>query len=372
MKHFVQLVLDLFDTHGAVATHPSVPHKVSPLTLDIAENKAGEIMDALQSEVPPSDASANALKAIDPSVQNGFSISPVSGVNSFAKFSSPSNNELASAVHIDEKTSIEPVATVYRHPNAKRIIVLQNTEIAYAFKRAKRRTIGMSVSYDGLTVSAPRWVGWGEIEAALKARAPWIVKKIVEMQEREKLHSKQKLIWANKAVLPLLGFEVQILLDSSHSFTQKGAVLRSKNGDVLEEIMCLSEGAKLYLALPLSAHPSQIQDSVQAWLMRQAKILFIKRLDHFALALGVKWTKLALSSASTRWGSATSDGSIRLNWRLIHFKLETIDYVVAHELSHLRVMDHSPKFWDTVREVVPDFKERRSALNERSAPVWST
>ena len=56
--------------------------------------------------------------------------------------------------------------------------------------------------------------------------------------------------------------------------------------------------------------------------------------------------RLSLSSASTRWGSASADGSIRLNWRLVHFALPVIDYVVAHELAHLREMNHSAAFWE--------------------------
>ncbi|MCC2674880.1 MAG: hypothetical protein K0R58_1827, partial [Ramlibacter sp.] len=118
------------------------------------------------------------------------------------------------------------------------------------------------------------------------------------------------------------------------------------------------------------AQPSQIRDAVQAWLMRQAKRLFAERLDHYAPQLKVQWRKLTLSSAGTLWGTAHSDGSIRLNWRLVHFGLPVIDYVVAHELSHLRVMDHSPRFWETVRTVVPNYSELRSKLKDEAIPAW--
>ncbi|MEO8656252.1 MAG: M48 family metallopeptidase, partial [Ramlibacter sp.] len=86
--------------------------------------------------------------------------------------------------------------------------------------------------------------------------------------------------------------------------------------------------------------------------------------------LGVKWRKLALSNAGTRWGTAHSDGLIRLNWRLIHLRLSVIDYVVAHELSHLRVMDHSSRFWDTVGTVVPEYAELRRRLKEEALAPW--
>ena len=127
---------------------------------------------------------------------------------------------------------------------------------------------------------------------------------------------------------------------------------------------------QLRLGLPRNAGADQIRDAVQAWLMRQARRLFTERLDHFAPQLGVQWRKLSLSSAGTRWGSASADGAIRLNWRLIHFRQSVIDYVVAHELSHLRVMDHSPRFWDTVRTVVPDYARLRNALRDDALPPW--
>ena len=104
--------------------------------------------------------------------------------------------------------------------------------------------------------------------------------------------------------------------------------------------------------------------------MRQARRVFTERLDHFAPQLGVKWRKLVLSNAGTRWGTAHSDGLIRLNWRLIHFRLPVIDYVVAHELSHLRVMDHSPRFWDTVGTVVPEYAQLRRQLKDEALAPW--
>ena len=74
-------------------------------------------------------------------------------------------------------------------------------------------------------------------------------------------------------------------------------------------------------------------------------------------------TRLSLSSAATRWGSANANGAIRLHWRLIHFPLATIDYVVAHELAHLREMNHSPRFWNVVRSVVPEYEAARRELH---------
>jgi predicted metal-dependent hydrolase len=123
----------------------------------------------------------------------------------------------------------------------------------------------------------------------------------------------------------------------------------------------------LSVNLPAGAGEQQLKDRVLAWLEQQAKRIFTERLNHYAEKLGVRYRSMALSSATTRWGSCTVEGKIRLNWRLIHFSMELIDYVVAHELAHLREMNHSPRFWATVQSIFPDFEQARKVLREQSA-----
>jgi predicted metal-dependent hydrolase len=118
----------------------------------------------------------------------------------------------------------------------------------------------------------------------------------------------------------------------------------------------------LHIGLPQTATPDQIRDAVQSWLQREASRVFAERAAHFAALLGVRVKRLSLSSAATRWGSANANGSVRLHWRLIQHPLATIDYVVAHELAHLREMNHSERFWAVVRSVVPDYQEARASL----------
>ena len=78
---------------------------------------------------------------------------------------------------------------------------------------------------------------------------------------------------------------------------------------------------------------------------------------------------IALSSAGTRWGSCTVAGNIRLNWKLVHYPLALLDYVVVHELAHLREMNHSPAFWAVVGEVFPDYDGAKAALKKRSVEM---
>ncbi|MDD2919710.1 SprT family zinc-dependent metalloprotease [Rhodoferax sp.] len=251
----------------------------------------------------------------------------------------------------------------FRHPQASREVRLGDALVAYEFKRGQRRSIGFSVGPHGLAVRAPKWVPLHEVEAALQEKSAWILRKLQESRERHALLAEHTIAWRDGARLPFLGRAVVLKLDPEHGFAAAGA-----------ELMAADAGAAtmtLRLSLPNSASPGQIRDVVQAWLMRQSKRVFQERLDHFAPLLGVQWTKMTLSNAGTRWGSARVDGSIRLNWRLVHFSMAVIDYVVAHELSHLREMNHGPRFWDTVQSVVPDYAALRRQLKDEPAPRWA-
>ncbi|SEK16977.1 hypothetical protein SAMN05444746_13239 [Variovorax sp. OK212] len=250
----------------------------------------------------------------------------------------------------------------FAHPQASREIVLGSARVAYEFKRGKRKTIGFLVGAEGLSVRAPRWVALRDVDSAIHEKSDWILRKLTETQQRHARVEATRIEWRDGAVFPFMGEAVVIRLDPKHGFASVGGTLDAAEGD----------GPRvLRLAVAQNAEPSQIRDAAQAWLMRQARKLFIERLDHFAPLLGVRWVKLSLSNAATRWGSASVDGSIRLNWRLIHFRLPVIDYVVAHELAHLRVMDHSHRFWETVESVLPDYGLLRQQLKDEAVPRWN-
>ena len=230
----------------------------------------------------------------------------------------------------------------YTHPMANRHTVLQGMPVSYRFERSRRRSIGLTVGPEGLAVRAPAWVPMREVDAAVQEKSVWIVAKLQQQRERVRRHDASELVWAHGARIPFLGRTLQL-----HLGTEAMAG---------EERLCLQ--------LPPGATQAQVREAAQAWLQQQARAVFVERLNHFAPQLGVQWRRLSLSSARTRWGSASQDGHIRLNWRLVHLPLSQLDYVVVHELAHLREMNHSPRFWDTVGEVMPDYLARRQALRQ--------
>jgi predicted metal-dependent hydrolase len=255
---------------------------------------------------------------------------------------------------------VPPSRDRFHHPRASRLTVLAGHEVTYAFQRARRRTIGFSVGPEGLAVRAPRWTPLAEVEEALQAKSGWIVRKLREMQERQQQVCDARIEWREGARLDYLGQPLTVALASDACVPAGGAALYGAG----------TTAAILRVHLPPAAPPAQIRDAVGHWLRTRAREVFIQRLDHFAPQIGVQWRTLGLSNAATRWGSATAKGAIRLNWRLIHFDPAVIDYVVVHELAHLRVMDHSPRFWAVVGSVLPGYAQTCRTLRRTPIPRW--
>lgn len=208
----------------------------------------------------------------------------------------------------------------------------------------------------GLTVRAPLRASMVQIEAVLQDKARWVHSKLSDSAQRqERLPTVQ---WQHQSMLPYLGGSLQLALNPA----------APRGGDLLS----VGEGRwVLHLPLAPDSQPTAVRAAVAAWWLRHARDLLLQRLQRFAPLVGVQWRSLRLANPRTRWGSAKTDGSIMLNWRLLHYRLPVLDYVVVHELSHLRVMDHSPRFWAVVAQTCPDYARLRAELREQPAPEWN-
>jgi predicted metal-dependent hydrolase len=237
-------------------------------------------------------------------------------------------------------------------PNGRwRVIQAPQQAIGFVLLRSRRRTIGFVVTDDGLRVTAPNWVTLRQIDEAVIEKAGWIVAKLRDWHKRKEQLELTQTQWRAGGELPYLG--KRIILDVGSRERHAGL-----SGDADAPI----DGDTLRLALPADAEPSRIRDAAQAWLQQRAGVWFGARLAYFLQISGLKIRRWRLSSAATRWGSCTSDGNIMLNWRLIHFGPAIIDYVIAHELAHLREMNHSTNFWTEVGHILPDYQQARDVL----------
>ncbi|WP_323011773.1 SprT family zinc-dependent metalloprotease [Castellaniella sp.] len=223
---------------------------------------------------------------------------------------------------------------------------------AYVLRRSRRKTIGLTLRDAQLHVQAPTWVTRRQIEDVIREKNSWIQKKLAIQQERLSLLALQNTQWRNGGRIPYLGTMIRLALDSTAQTHFDDSIDLPETGRVLT------------LALPDSADSARIQDLTQAWLQAQATRRFKQRLQHYLDLAGQQIRSWGLSGAQGRWGSCSGQRRIRLNWRLIHLPPDLIDYVIAHEVAHLKEMNHSPAFWREVACLYPDYKQARDTLKQ--------
>lgn len=239
--------------------------------------------------------------------------------------------------------------TIRTSASESRRVSLNGKEVAYTLKRCRRRTIGMRIDSRGLTVRIPSNESLRQVESVLKNKADWVISKLDEWKGRRST----ELVWEEKGIFPLLGEPWHLVIAASGD-TQMVPAKMLQNG----------EDQQFKLALFPTLTAQQIEKAVMAWYRSQAMSCFSERIAVYAHKLGVALPPLRLSHAITLWGSCNAHGVVRINWRLVQMPLYLIDYVVAHELSHLIEMNHSTAFWQTVNRIYPDYLQARKELKK--------
>lgn len=217
--------------------------------------------------------------------------------------------------------------------------------IPYHLELRSRRTVGMRITTDGLIVHAPKRISRSQLDSILLSKAGWIRRKLETRQE----HVVEAIQWQDGVSLMLLGND--ITLSIKHD-------VRSRNVEYLAGV--------LSVALPTVDDEIAIARKILQWYRKQALTDFSRRLEILSAKLGVVTPKLYLSNAGARWGSCNGKKEVRLNWRLIQAPPHIINYVTAHELAHLKEMNHSAKFWAVVESMFADYKRAEKELKTLS------
>jgi predicted metal-dependent hydrolase len=226
---------------------------------------------------------------------------------------------------------------------------LGGAEIAFSIFRSKKRkrTIAFKVERDaGLHILAPCSASLGGILKILQKSGPKIAR---ECEARKKDHPEKE--FTDGSVIPYLG----------HS-----CALRVTHGGMAMPSCHLSPHV-FHVHVPeekLSQESlrQEVRLEILLWIKKRARVKFKRRLDLWAERLGVRYKKLIVTDPEHRWGSCSVDNIIRLNWRLMLSPLPILDYVVAHELCHVRHKNHSQRFWGFLSQAMPDYKTRRKYL----------
>ena len=222
----------------------------------------------------------------------------------------------------------------------RRAIGLGGEGIAYVLVRKRgRHGVGFKVDAMGLTVSAPATMPVARIEALVRASERWILRKIAEWRTRRV----PRMAWVDGTPLPFLG---------------ESLVLRIAQGDRLRAESACGE----LLVTVRNRVDEEVKQGVTDWYKRAARSHLTRRAHDLALHAGLPAPRVFLSSALTRWGSCNARREIRLAWRVVKARPALVDYVICHELAHLRHMNHSRAFWAEVERQCPGYRNLRAEL----------
>jgi len=209
----------------------------------------------------------------------------------------------------------------------------------------RKKTAEFSLQGGGVRVLVPDRLSDAEIDRLIHRRLPWIRQKV---RDQESVHMKR----AKEYV-------------SGESFTYLGRNYRLKIRSDEYESVKLKGGRFVVSVLPDRLKDADhIAQLLKEWYVEHAENRLREKVLRYGRVLDVSPASMAIKDYRSRWGSCTNSGNIGFDWRIIIASHRIVDYVVVHELAHLLRHDHSEAYWQHVRRVLPDYKDRRHWLKE--------
>jgi predicted metal-dependent hydrolase len=222
--------------------------------------------------------------------------------------------------------------------------------LEFTIFRSSRKSIGICVNSENVVkVTAPKWVSEGKIKGVVFEKAPWILKKLAQIKIPKEENIKYN--FTDGEVFKYLGDEYILELDYNSQ-------------EKLYEVFL--KGNKITLQVPRALqmeHQEVIaREKITMFFKNSAERILKERIAFYSSLMKVSPQRIVIKQQKTRWGSCSSKGNVNINWKIIMAPLSVIDYLVVHELAHLKFMNHSKMFWDFVEATLPDFKARRKWL----------
>lgn len=227
-----------------------------------------------------------------------------------------------------------------------------NESINFTLRRTKRRkTVSISMGFDGLQVLAPEDMDEKEINHHVRRKGPWILKKRASYSELSGERSEREFVGGE--CFFYLGRQYRLKIDQQR--------------DRFETTIS-ARGRHLVATTPVG-HSTNVQReavsyALAAWYTEKASLRIPARIRPICSLLGIAEPKVKIVDQSKRWGSCDKQGVIRVNWRIIMAPTQLIDYVLAHEACHVLEHNHSHRFWRSLSTIMPDYEMRVARLNE--------
>lgn len=223
--------------------------------------------------------------------------------------------------------------------------------IEYQLERSakRRRTVAIHIKNGAVIVRAPQRASRARVDELVAARAGWIAKKLREDEARNLLATRE---YVDGELFKFLGRDYPLTVSETTAKRIKPAVFAGG---------CIAVGVSA--GLSGEEHAERVRESLTRWYRPRAKSHITKQVERAAAATGLVPKLVRVKDLKSSWGICTRE-DISLSWRLIMAPAPLIEYVVIHELCHLRHKDHSAAYYATLASFLPDYKVRRKALRE--------
>ncbi|HOJ09741.1 MAG TPA: SprT family zinc-dependent metalloprotease [Clostridiales bacterium] len=233
--------------------------------------------------------------------------------------------------------------------NNKYFFEIDNNKITYITVKSKRKTIGITVDRNGeVKISAPLNISEKGIGEVVRKKAGWIIQKVNEARKRNSNLVSKEFIDGEKFLYLGENYSLKVV---ERNFNKPEAIMQD---DIIE--------VHILQGLSGESRKQVIKETLINWYKQRFAKVAKERIEKYSLQLKTTPCKVVIKNQKTRWGSCSTKGNINLNWRLVMAPIGIIDYVVVHEMCHLRVMNHSKDFWNLVESVLPNYTESREWL----------
>ena len=225
-----------------------------------------------------------------------------------------------------------------------------DTRLPYAIRRSARRKKTVAVTVDpagGVLLVAPEHFSTSRLDAVVRRKAAWIVRRLGHVQSHDPPPARREFV-SGESVL-YLGRHYRLKVHPNETGEAK---LR---------------GGWLHVSAPAGAQrPVHVRAALVTWLRGHAAARLPERVAAWRARAGVEdMPRVVIADQQKRWGSCDRNGTIRINWRIIQAPMRLVDYVVVHELVHLRHRGHGRDYWQALGRVMPDYERRREDLRQR-------
>lgn len=239
----------------------------------------------------------------------------------------------------------------------KQTLVFGNTRILYTVSDSKnRKTLNIAVKDGEVLITIPLGTKPEVYEPLIRKKAPWILKQLADYEEIE-IKSRQ-IRFQSGEKLPYLGRHYRLYVSKVTASTSSLTFSQGRFQAIIDEGLSLEEQRE------------QLYPLYMKWVREKGQHFAEKRVERFIQRLGKAPTGISVRNMEKRWGSCTPQQKIILNWRIFLAPVSMVDYVLAHEVAHLKELNHTPAYWETLRMLIPDYEERKEWLRVNSNQLY--